>query len=102
MPQVRHKKHYISVLHLPDKSGESSCICCVEIRHEREQVLSTRLMLNQRFATEQDATERGFAVGKQWVDQRSGDNVSHSEPAEGAAFLRLCMRLSAASLFARR
>jgi hypothetical protein len=101
MPRVRHKNHYISVIHLPDKSGKSACICCVEIRHEREQVFSTRLLLDQGFDTEQDATEYGFAAGKQWVDQRSERKKSHSEAVESSAFLRLRMRFSGSSLFSR-
>lgn len=101
MPKVRHRNHYISVIHLPDKSGKSTCVCCVEIRHEREQVLSTRLMLDRSFDTEQDATEHGFAAGKQWVDQRSGARNPESERAENSSFLRLRMRLSAAALFSR-
>jgi hypothetical protein len=98
MPGVRYKNHYISVVHLPDKSLESACTCYVEIRQEREQVLSTRLILGEGFKTEQDATERGFAVGKQWVDQRRGLKEAYSETAERSFFLRLRMRLSSISL----
>ena len=101
MPSLRHKNHYISVVHLPDKSGKSACICCVEIRHEWEQVLSTRLMLDQGFDTEDNATEHGLAAGKRWVDERSGLKGSHSNPGDRSAFLRLGMRLSPASIFFR-
>ena len=101
MPTVRHKNHYIYVIHLPDRSGNSCCICCVEIRHERQQVLSTRLMPDQSFATEQDATEHGFAVGKQWVDERWGLRESQSRSPEGSPILRIRMRWSGASLFSR-
>ena len=73
----------------------------MEIRHEREQVLAARLILDQGFDTEQDATERGFAAGKQWVDQRSKVKPSDLEAIEGAAFLRLRMRLAGTFLFSR-
>ena len=95
MPGVRYKNHYISVVHLPDKSLESACTC---LRQEREQVSSTRLILGEGFKTEQDATERGFAVGKQWVDQRRGLKEAHSKTVERSFLLRLRMRLSSISL----
>ena len=71
MPSLRYKDHYISILHLPDKSGRSSCTLCVEIRSNRDHVLSTRLTLNQAFNTVQDATAEGVATGKRWVDQQA-------------------------------
>jgi hypothetical protein len=70
MPKVCYRDHYISVVHLPDKSGRSSCIACVEIRYKHDRAPSARLMLEESFSTADDASAHGFATGKQWVDQR--------------------------------
>ena len=39
MPSLRYGDYYISVFHTPDKSGNSSCIAFVEIRHQRDRGL---------------------------------------------------------------
>jgi hypothetical protein len=78
MPSLRYKDHYISVVELPDKSGKSSLILCVEIRHERDRVPPARLMLEQSASMVKDARAHGFATGKQWIDRQSADKSSVS------------------------
>ena len=102
MPSVRYKGHYISVVHLPDRSGKASCIPSVDIRYNRDRMLSARLMPEESFGSAEDATEYGFAVGKQWVDRQLEPKGSALEPSPGiSAFLGLRLRLWTASLFSR-
>ncbi len=70
MPNLRYRNYYISVFHMPDKSGNSSCIACVEIRHKVDDSPAARVMLSGGFHTAQEASEHGFELGKQWVDDR--------------------------------
>lgn len=70
MAVLRYNGYYISVFHTPDRSGNSSCIPFVEIRHKRDHSPATRLMLNESFIIAQDASAHGFEMGKQWVDAR--------------------------------
>ena len=70
MAVLRYNGYYVSVFHTPDRSGNSSCIPFVEIRHKRDHGPGTRLMLNEAFTTAQDASAHGFGIGKQWVDAR--------------------------------
>lgn len=98
MPSLRYRDHYISVFHLPDKSGKSSCIPCVEIRHKHDRALSARLMLNESFSTAHDASEHGFATGKQWVDQQS----AHKRPVSALSEVLEPIRFRLKSWFASR
>ena len=50
MATQRYNDYYISVLHTPDNSGNSSCIPFVEIRHKRGHDPEARLMLNEALA----------------------------------------------------
>jgi hypothetical protein len=70
MPSERYSDYYISVFHTPDQSGNASCVPFVEIRHKRDRGPEVRLMLNEAFSSEREASTRGFAAGKQWVDER--------------------------------
>ena len=70
MPSLRYGHYYISVFHTPDKSDNSSCVPFVEIRHKSAPSPEARLMLNDAFGSAYDASAHGFAMGKQWVDQR--------------------------------
>jgi len=70
MAVLRYDDYYISVFHTPDRSGNSSCIPFVEIRHKRDHSPTARLMLNEAFTTAQDASAHGFEMGKQCVDAR--------------------------------
>ena len=63
--------HYISVFLTPDKSGNSSCIPFVEIRHNGDQGPLARLMLEEAFERADDANAHGLAMGKKWVDERN-------------------------------
>jgi hypothetical protein len=76
VPTLRYNDYYISVFHIPDKSGNSSCIPCVEMRHKRDQSPSARLTINEAFSSAQDASAHGFAMGKQWVDERVAQRIS--------------------------
>jgi hypothetical protein len=98
VPSLRYKNHYISVLHLPDKSGKSSCTLCVEIRSNRDHILSTRLTLNQSFSTSQDATAEGVATGKRWVDQQAAQSGSAAVTAGEPQRVRSRLRSWLASL----
>jgi hypothetical protein len=98
VPSLRYKNHYISVLHLPDKSGKSSCTVCVEIRPKRDHVLSTRLTINQSFSTAQDATAEGLATGKRWIDQHAAQRDSASVTAGEPQRVRSRFRSWLASL----
>ena len=104
MPNLRYNEYYISVFHLPDKSGNSSCIPFVEIRHKRDRGLEARLMLNEAFSTAYDANAHGFAMGKQWVDEQvakrnplTSAGVVTKAPAE-SQFLRFRLKAWFASL----
>jgi hypothetical protein len=66
-----YKGHYISVFLTPDKSGNSSCVPFVEIRHNGDQGPLARLMLEEAFESAVEASAYGFKVGKQWVDERN-------------------------------
>jgi hypothetical protein len=70
MPSLRYNDYYISVFHTPDKSDNSSCVPFVEIRHKSAHSPEARLMLNDAFGSAYDASAHGFAMGKQWIDQR--------------------------------
>ena len=70
MATLHYNDYYISVLHTPDSSGNSSCIPFVEIRHKRDNDPAARLMLTEAFSTARDASAHGFKIGKQWVDER--------------------------------
>ena len=70
MATQRYNDYYISVLHTPDNSGNSSCIPFVEIRHKRGHDPEARLMVNEAFSTARDANAHGFTIGKRWVDER--------------------------------
>lgn len=63
--------HYISVFLTPDKSGNSSCVPFVEIRHKGDQSPLARLMLEEAFGSADDANAHGLEVGKKWVDERN-------------------------------
>ena len=68
--------HYISVFLTPDKSGNSSCVPFVEIRHKGDQGPLARLMLEEAFERADDANAHGFAMGKKWVDERSAGEIA--------------------------
>ena len=80
MPGLYYRNHYISVFQIPDKSGNSSCIACVEIRHNLEGSPSARLMLNGPFSIAHEASEHGFVMGKRWVDDRLAVNENSAPP----------------------
>lgn len=84
MPRLRYRNYYISVFHVPDKSGNSSCIPCLEIRHKLDHGPAARLTLSDAFGSAPEATEHGFAVGRRWVDDRLA-NPSGAEPLRGSA-----------------
>jgi hypothetical protein len=71
MAVLRYSNHYISVFLTPDKSGNSSCILVVEIRHKRDHSPIARLVSGEAFATVEDASARGFELGRKWIDDRS-------------------------------
>jgi hypothetical protein len=98
VPNLRYKDYYISVFHLPDKSGKSSCIPCVEIRQERDQAPSARLMIDDSFGTTDDASLHGFAMGKQWVDVQSARKSRPSGPPGESEPLRFRLKSWLASL----
>jgi hypothetical protein len=50
MAVLRYNDHYISVFLTPDKSGNSSRIPFVEIRHKQDRGPVARLMLDEAFA----------------------------------------------------
>jgi hypothetical protein len=70
MAVLRYNDHYISVFLTPDKSGASSCIPFVEIRHKHDHGPMARLTPSEAFASELDASAYGFKMGKQWIDEK--------------------------------
>ncbi|HEX2933197.1 MAG TPA: hypothetical protein VHV54_25940 [Candidatus Binatia bacterium] len=70
MAVLRYNDHYISVFLTPDKSGNSSCIPFVEIRHKHDHGPVARLMLDEAFATAIEASVYGLKRGKQWIDEK--------------------------------
>ena len=64
MPNLRYRNYYISIFHLPDKSGDSSCIGCVEIRHKLNDSPAARVMLSDGFHTVHEPSDHGFEMGK--------------------------------------
>ena len=68
MPSLRYRNAYISIFHIPDKSGNSSCIAYVEIRHKLEGSPSARLVLNGPFSDAHPAREHAFAMEKERID----------------------------------
>jgi hypothetical protein len=70
MAVLRYHDHYISVVLTPDKSGNSSCIPVVEIRHKRDNAPVTRLVISEAFTSTRVAKARAFETGKKWVDER--------------------------------
>ena len=71
MAVLRYSNHYISVFLTPDKSSNSSCVLVVEIRHKRDHSPIARLVSGEAFVTTEDASARGFELGKKWIDERS-------------------------------
>jgi hypothetical protein len=98
MPSSYYKGHYISVIPLPDKSGTSSCISCVEIRYKRDRAPSVRLLLDESFSTTRAASARGLAKGKEWVDQRLAHKHTPSEASGEWMPIRLRVKSWLASL----
>ena len=96
MPTLYYKGYYVSVIPLPDKSGASSCISCVEIRYKRDRTPSVRLLLDESFSTTKTANARGLAKGKQWVDQR----LAHKHTRSGASGEWMPIRLRVKSWLA--
>ena len=76
MAVLRYHDHYISVFLTPDKSGKSSCIPFVEIRHKRDHSPVARLMLDEAFTTALDASTHGLEMGKKWIDERDAKRKS--------------------------
>lgn len=70
MPILRYREYYISVFHVPDKSGDASCIASVEIRHKLDDQPTVRLRARLTRAMLSEANEQGFAMGKRWVDDQ--------------------------------
>src|SRR5581483_3667390 len=71
MSNLRYRNYYISVFHVPDKSGNSSsCIFCFEICYKFDYELVVRLRFGVVFGGVWEVTEYGLAVGKRWVDDR--------------------------------
>ena len=70
MAVLLYKDHYISVLLTPDKSGDSSCIAVVEMSNKRDNNPAARVVIGEAFATTEDASVRGFELGKKWIDER--------------------------------
>ena len=68
MPSLRYRNAYISIFHIPDKSGNSSCIAYVEIRHKLEGSPSARLVLNGPFSDAHQAREHAFAMEKERIE----------------------------------
>ncbi len=74
MAVLRYSGYYISVFLTPDKSGHSSCIPFVEIRHKGDPGPLVRLMLKEAFETAVDANAHGLKMGKNWVDEEIAKN----------------------------
>jgi hypothetical protein len=70
MAVLLYNEHYISVFLTPDKSGDLSYIAVVEIRNKRDNDPAARLMMGEAFATTEDASVRGFEMGRKWIDER--------------------------------
>jgi hypothetical protein len=74
MAVLGYNGHYISVFLTPDKSGNSSCIPFVEIRHKGDRGPLARLMLKEAFETADAASAHGLEMGKKWVDEQNTKN----------------------------
>ena len=85
MPSLRYRDYYISVLHIPDKSGDSSCIACVEIRHKLHDSPAAKGMLSGALLVAHDVDKHGFTMGKQWVDDRIAKKSVSSDRIETEA-----------------
>lgn len=70
MAVLSYNNHYISVVLTPDKSGNSSCVPVVEIRHKRDKSPLTRLVISEAFTSTRNAKAYAFEIGKKWVDER--------------------------------
>lgn len=77
MAVLRYNDHYISVFLTPDKSGDSSCIPFVEIRHKRDSHPVARLVSGEAFTTAAEASAHGVDEGKKWID----DQIAERKPA---------------------
>jgi hypothetical protein len=90
MPVLRYREHYISVIHIPDKSGDGSCIASVEIRHRLDDHPTVRLRARSTRALLSEANEQGFAIGKRWVDdhltRKSGSSDRVTTEANNSLF----------------
>lgn len=101
MSTLRYKDYYISILHLPDKSGRSSSIACVEVRHELDSVPTVRWMLDAASNNAGTHAQRA-AVAKQWIDRQSAHkDVAVAERGVASAPLRFWLKACFTSL-ARR
>jgi hypothetical protein len=74
MAILRYNDHYISVFLTPDKSGNSSCLAFVEIRHKQDRSPITRLVLEEAFANATEARVYGLKMGKKWIDERRAES----------------------------
>src|SRR5688572_13948643 len=65
------RDRYISVLLAPDKSGNSSYIPIVEIRHKRDNNPAARLVSTGAFLRFTEARIHGLDMGKKWIDEQT-------------------------------
>ena len=65
------RDRYISVLLAPDKSGNSSYIPIVEIRHKRDNNPAARLVSTEAFLRFTEARIHGLDMGKKWIDEQT-------------------------------
>jgi hypothetical protein len=70
MAVLLYNNHYISVFLTPDKAGDLSYVAVVEIRNKRDNDPAARLIMGEAFATTEDASVRGFEMGRKWIDER--------------------------------
>ena len=80
MAQHAYKNFYISVFHIPDQRTDASYITLVEIRHKQAQDLTVRFKRNLSCQTSREASAKGMALGKHWVDTYG---VEDAGPAQG-------------------
>jgi hypothetical protein len=78
MPILRYRDYYISVLHVPDKSGDASCIACVEVRHKLDGHPTVRFQSRSTTAILSETNEQGFAMGKRWIDDHLSRKPGYS------------------------
>jgi hypothetical protein len=82
MPVFAHKQYYVHVhVFTPRVYEPSTFIPSVQVSAEKEGNTLAGIVTTETFASESDANEHGFEMGKNWIDKRTEETASQRRRA---------------------